>query len=135
MHERAFDLDERLIEFAARIIIFSETLPKTTGDSHLANQLTRSGTAPALHYGEAQRAESRNDFIHKMKVALKELGETYNCLRVIKRIDWKEVSRPDWILDENNQLISIFVKSIETAQRNNNKQQSKVNGETRKSRG
>jgi four helix bundle protein len=123
-----------LIEFAACVIIFSETLPRTIAGNHLANQLSRSGSAPALHYGEAQRAESRNDFIHKMKVALKELGETFNCLKVIKRINWKEVQTPDLLLDENNQLISIFVKSLETAQRNNNNQQFKIKEKTRKSR-
>lgn len=65
MNERIFDLDARLIEFAASVIIFSETLPRTIAGNHLANQLSRSGSAPALHYGETQRAESRNDFIHK----------------------------------------------------------------------
>ncbi|MEO8088644.1 MAG: four helix bundle protein, partial [Bacteroidota bacterium] len=51
----------------------------------MANQVMRSGTSPALHYGEAQSAESDKDFIHKMKVALKELRETMNALRIIKR--------------------------------------------------
>ncbi|MEP6845288.1 MAG: four helix bundle protein [Panacibacter sp.] len=71
--ERKFDLDERLFDFAADIIDVVESLPKTQAGNHLAGQLIRSGTAPALHYGEAQGAESRADFIHKMKVALKEL--------------------------------------------------------------
>lgn len=69
-----------------------------------------------------------------MKVALKELGESFNCLRVIKRINWREVQSPDLLLDENKQLISIFVKSIETAQRNNNNQQFKINKKTRETR-
>ncbi len=62
---RKFDLDERLIEFAAVIIDIAESLPKTLAGNHLAGQLVRSGTSPALNYGEAQSAESRNDFIHK----------------------------------------------------------------------
>ena len=67
--DRKFDLEERLIDFAVAAI---KILPKTYAGSHLAGQLTRSGSSPALNYGEVQSAESRNDFIHKMKVALKE---------------------------------------------------------------
>lgn len=83
--ERKYDLEERLIVFAAQVIDVSDALPKTFAGSHLGNQLLRSGTSPALHYGEAQAAESPNDFIHKMKVCLKELRETYNCLRLISK--------------------------------------------------
>ena len=117
--ERKFNLDERLIEFASAIIDVAESLPKTIAGNHIAGQLTRSGTAPCLQYGEAQSAESRNDFIHKMKISLKELRETYNCLRLIRRRNWYPVNELDNWIDENNQLISIFVKSIETAQKNN----------------
>jgi four helix bundle protein len=116
---KIYNLDERLIEFASLVIDVSEALPKTIGGNHLSGQLVRSGTAPALHYGEAQGAESRNDFIHKMKIALKELRETYNCLRIIDRKGWIKSEAQKNILMENNQLISIFVKSIETAQKNN----------------
>ena len=65
--ERKFDLEERLIDFAAGIIDISEALPKTFAGNHLGSQLLRSGTSPALHYGEAQAAESPADFVHKMK--------------------------------------------------------------------
>jgi len=88
--ERKFDLEERLIDFASNIVDVAEALPNTIAGNHLAGQLVRSGTAPALQYGEAQAAESRQDFIHKMKVALKELRETYNCSRIIKKKDWYE---------------------------------------------
>jgi four helix bundle protein len=80
--------------------------------------MIRSGTAPALHYGEAQSAESRKDFVHKMKVALKELRETFNALRIVKAVSWLPSAKLDPVLDENNQLISIFVRSIETATKN-----------------
>ena len=73
---RIFDLEERLIDFAVRIIRIVESLPKTKVANHIAGQLVRCGTSPAPNYGEAQSAESRSDFIHKMKVALKELRET-----------------------------------------------------------
>ena len=116
---RKFDLDERLIKFAVIIIEISETLPKTFGGNHIAGQLVRSGTSPALNYGEAQSAESRNDFIHKMKVSAKELRETYNCLRIINEKLWHPEEKISPVLNENNQLISIFVKSIETAKKNN----------------
>ena len=117
--ERKFNLDERLIEFASAIINVAESLPNTIAGNHIAGQLTRSGTAPCLQYGEAQGAESRNDFIHKMKISLKELRETYNCLRLIRRRNWYSENELNICIDENNQLISIFVKSIETAKKNN----------------
>lgn len=117
--ERKYDLDERLINFADMIIDISEFLPKSFAGNHIAGQLVRSGTAPALNYGEAQSAESRNDFIHKMKISAKELRETYNCLRIIRKRKWYAEEKLLQVLDENNQLISIFVKSIETAQKNN----------------
>ncbi|MBK7122940.1 MAG: four helix bundle protein [Chitinophagaceae bacterium] len=117
--ERKYDLDERLINFADMIIDISEVLPKTFAGNHIAGQLVRSGTAPALQYGEAQSAESRNDFIHKMKISAKELRETYNCIRLIRKRKWHAEDKILKVLDENNQLISIFVKSIETAKKNN----------------
>jgi four helix bundle protein len=117
--ERKYDLDERLINFADMIIDISEVLPKSLAGNYIAGQLVRSGTAPALNYGEAQSAESRNDFIHKMKVSAKELRETYNCLRIIRKRKWYTEEKLLPVLDENNQLISIFVKSIETAKKNN----------------
>ncbi len=117
--ESKYDLDERLINFADMIIDISEFLPKSFAGNHIAGQLVRSGTAPALNYGEAQSAESRNDFIHKMKISAKELRETYNCLRIIRKRKWYAEEKLLQVLDENNQLISIFVKSIETAQKNN----------------
>jgi four helix bundle protein len=82
----------------------------------LGIQLLRSGTSPSLNYGEAKSGESRNDFIHKMKVCLKELRESYNCLRIFHKAGIYENERE--VLDlitECNELISIFVKSIKTA--------------------
>lgn len=87
-NSKKYDLDERLIDFAARMIDVSELLPNTKAGAHLGDQLLRSGTSPALHYGEAQAAESAADFIHKMKVCLKELRETFNCLRLTHKKRW-----------------------------------------------
>ena len=84
-----FNLEERLINFAVLILEITEKLPETKGSSHLSGQLVRSGTAPALYYGEAQSAESRKDFIHKMKIALKEmiadLFEDYRAKEIFNR--------------------------------------------------
>ena len=117
--DNKFNLDERLIDFASVIIDVTEALPSTIAGNHIAGQLTRSGTAPCLQYGEAQGAESRADFIHKMKISLKELRETFNCLRLIRKKGWYSEKALEQYIDENNQLISIFVKSIETARKNN----------------
>lgn len=77
-------------------------------------------TSPALHYGEAQAAESPADFIHKMKVCLKELRETRNCLRLINKKNWIKKGL-DSHLKEGNELVAIFVTSIATAKRNNSR--------------
>ena len=82
---RIFDLEDRLIDFAVRIIRLAESLPKTKVGNHVSGQLIRCGTSPAPNYGEAQSAESRADFIHKMKVSLKELRETRVWLLIIVR--------------------------------------------------
>ena len=113
-----FDLEERLIDFAARCIKVAESLPSTRAGLHLADQLTRSGTSPALNYGEAQAAESRKDFIHKMKICLKELRETAICLRIIVRSKMLIFEKLQPLLNEVNELISIFVTSINTAKKN-----------------
>ena len=78
---KKFDLEDRLVEFAVLVIKLTEKLPGNYAAIHLSKQISRSGTAPALLYGEAQAAESRGDFMHKMKVALKELRETFVCLK------------------------------------------------------
>ena len=120
--KRKFDLEERLIDFAVLIISISENLNNTRAGNHIGGQLVRSGTSPALHYGEAQSAESRNDFVHKLKILLKELRETLVALKIIKRVSLtKKINDVEKGITECNELISIFVKSIETAKRNNPK--------------
>jgi four helix bundle protein len=116
---RKFDLEDRLIEFAVRIIEISESLNSTRAGNHIASQIVRSGTSPAFQYGEAQSAESRNDFIHKLKILLKELRETLVALKIIRRVLLsKKMELVDNGMIECNELISIFVKSIETANKN-----------------
>ena len=116
---RKYDLEERLIEFSVSIIEITKKMSKTYAGGHLAKQMLRSGTSVSLNYGEAQSAESRKDFVHKMKIILKELRETMVCLKIIqKTMLCPSSSKLDKALKENNELISIFVKSIETAQKN-----------------
>lgn len=115
---RQFDLEDRLVEFAVRVISVVEALPDTRAGRHIANQLVRSGTSPAPNYGEAQSAESTDDFIHKLKLSLKELRETNIWFKIIMRKPLCSTVKMEPLVQECNELISIFVKSIETARRN-----------------
>ena len=116
---KKYDLEKRLIDFAVCIIDLVETLPNTRAGNHIAGQLVRCGTSPAPNYGEAQSAESRNDFIHKIKIVLKELRETKVWLQIIyrKRMT-KSGSQTESLIAECDELISIFVKSVKTAEKN-----------------
>lgn len=125
--ERKYDLEDRLVDFAVLIIRITESLMNTKAGNYIGGQLVRSGTSPALHYGEAQSAESRNDFIHKLKVLLKELRESRSSMKIIKKaplIENMEIVEKGMM--ECNELISIFVKSIETAKKNLGKEKSKA---------
>ena len=115
MSDRKYGLEERLVDFAVRIISLVEALPHTKAGRHIGGQLIRSGTSPAPNYGEAQAAESKQDFIHKMKISLKELRETLIWLKIAHKKPLCKPDRLDPIIQETNELISIFVKSIQTA--------------------
>ena len=110
------DLEERLIDFAVRVVNVVEALPSSKAGTHIAGQLVRSGTSPAPNYGEAQSAESRKDFIHKMKISLKELRETLIWLKIIERKPLCNPGKMKEIISECNELISIFVSSVKTAE-------------------
>lgn len=117
--KRKYDLDERLIDFAVLIIAITESHYNTKAGNYISGQLVRSGTSPALHYGEAQSAESRADFIHKIKIILKELRESKNSLRITKKVPLTDkIENVEKALTESNELISIFMKSVETAKKN-----------------
>ncbi len=119
---KKFDLEDRLIDFAIRISEVADALPNTTLGKYIKGQIIRSGSSPALNYGEAQSAESTNDFIHKLKIVLKELRETLVSLKIIYRKPLiKPIKKVEPIMKENNELISIFVVSIETAKNNKSK--------------
>jgi four helix bundle protein len=113
---KIFDIEDRLIGFAVRIIRLAEALPKTRVGSHIAKQIIRCGTSPASNYGEAQSAESQADFIHKIRICLKELRETRVWLLMAAKANlMRSASQLEPLVDENNQLISIFVASIKTS--------------------
>ncbi len=116
--DKPTDLEDRLVDFAVRIIHVVEALPSSKAGNHVTGQLIRSGTAPAPNYGEAQSAESRKDFIQKMKIALKELRETLIWLKIIERKPLCEPAKMTDITKECDELIAIFVKSVKTAEEN-----------------
>jgi len=115
---RAFDLEDRLVNFAVRITKVVEALPDTRVGNHVGGQLLRSGTSPAFHYGEVEGAESRKDFIHKMKVCLKELRETRIALLIVERRELLPSRKVAGILGECEELIRVFRSGITTAERN-----------------
>jgi len=110
--------NERLIGFAVRIIKVCNSLPSTSAGTHIANQLLRSGTAPAAHYAEARGAESRNDFIHKLKICLKELNETRVWLKIITKSELLPEPRLLDIIRESDELCRISNASIKTSKNN-----------------
>jgi len=108
-------LEDRLINFAVRIIKLSAALPKTPAGKHIAGQILRSGTSPAPNYGEARGAESHADFVHKLGIVLKELNETVIWLCIIERSEILSPALIGDILSENRELCRIFTASLKTA--------------------
>ena len=117
-NSRANSLEERLVQFAVDIVSLVGHLPQNPQAKHIGNQILRSGTAAAPNYGEARAAESRADFVHKLKICLKELNETSIWLRIIQgsvAIDSDFLNR---LIAENAELCKILVASVQTARRN-----------------
>ena len=118
MNETAFkanQLEKRLIAFAAAIVSVSSKLPKTAAARHIASQVLRSGTAAASNYGEARGAESRADFMHKLKIVLKELNETTIWLEIIAESSMLSAEMIFALVAENRELCRIVAASIKTA--------------------
>jgi four helix bundle protein len=109
-------LEERLIQFAVDVILMCKKIDKSFASEHLAKQLIRSATSSALNYGEVQSGESTNDFLHKMKICLKELRESLINMKIQKgAVLIMDIDFLNKLLNENDELISIFVASIKTA--------------------
>jgi four helix bundle protein len=116
--ETKFDLEDRLLEFTARLIRLVDALPVSRAGNHVAGQLLRCGTSPFANHGEVQAAESRKDFVHKLSVCLKELREVRRWLRLIARVELLTVQTVRLLLLEDEELIRIFAASIRTAEKN-----------------
>ena len=119
MEKRKFDLEDRLVDFACMCLDVCDLLPSTKAGQNLEYQLSKSGTAPALIYGEAQAAESRADFLHKIRMVLKEIRETRINLKIIKKKPVIIHEKVDIAFNEANELMAIFIKSVITAKENN----------------
>lgn len=115
------DIQDRLVDFAARIIKVSDSLPNTKAGKHIAGQILRSGTSPAPNYAETRGAESSADFVHKLKVAHKELNETEVWLQIIIAAQMQSREKLAFLLDECNQLARILSASIKTARQTDKK--------------
>ncbi len=122
MENKLHNLEERLVEYSCRMIDVVEALPNTRAGNYIAGQLIKSCISPSFNYGEVQAAESRNDFIHKLGLVLKELKECRTALKIIRKKDLiKPVKRIEPIYKETEELIAIIAKSIETAKKNRDK--------------
>src|SRR5229473_1597149 len=111
---QADELEDRLVDFAVRIVKLSAALPRTAAGRHVAGQILRFGTSPAPNYGEARGAESAADFVHKLRIVLKELNETSIWLRVIERSQLLKTELVAGIVKENSELCKIFTASLKT---------------------
>ena len=119
---RGEDLEDRLLDFAARVGKLVDAMPETRLARHIAGQLVRSGTSPAPNYAEACAAESKRDFIHKLGIALKELRESRSWIKLILKAELLSAHRVAPLLDEAEQLCNIIGKSIVTAKANQTKE-------------
>src|SRR5690349_8358143 len=115
MLKKAEDLERRFILFAAQILDISGKLPRTVQGRHICSQIVRCGTATASNYGEARGAESRTDFVHKLKIVLKELNETSVWLQLIRETSLLSADEIIPIIAENAELCKIIAASIRTA--------------------
>ena len=119
-----FDLEDRLLDFSARIIRLVDSLPNTRAANHVAGQLLRCGTSPYGNHGEVEAAESRRDFVHKLRICLKELKETRRWLRLLHKASLVPEKKMGAILGETEELIKIFFTSVRTAEKSSEKDSS-----------
>ena len=118
MTNKKYDLESRLLEYSVKIIKLVEQLPNTRVGNHVSGQLLRCGTSPYPNHGEAQAAESQKDFVHKLRISLKELRETKRWLTLIQRVRLvKQPEKVEDLLEETEELIKIFVASIRTSEK------------------
>lgn len=113
------ELENRLVDFSVSVSRICASLKQSEFEKNLSQQLTRSATSSALNYGESRGAASKKDFINKLRITLKELRESYISLKLLKKWASSNVQNDlEKAFDECNQLISIFVVTIRTAESN-----------------
>ena len=117
-NRRKYDLEERLLNFTASVVRLADSLPNTKAGNHIAGQLLRSGTSPLANHGEVEAAESRKDFLHKLRICLKELRETWRWLRLVCRLELSHGDQLRTTLTEVEELIRIFAASVRTTEKN-----------------
>ncbi len=118
MNPNKFDLEDRFVDFTCRMIDVVEALPKSRAGNYIASQLIKSCHSPTFNYGEVQATESRNDFVHKMGVVLKELKECRTALKIIRKKEMiKPANKLSNIFNETEELIAIIAKGISTAKK------------------
>ncbi len=116
--ERKYDLEERFLKYAADLVRLTEKMESTRAATHVAGQLLRSGTSPLFNYGEAQAAESQRDFVHKMRIVLKELKESRSALRLVAIVPLiQPASVVEPFLAETEELVMLVAASIRTAEK------------------
>jgi len=113
---KSTDLEKRLTQFAVDVILLCKKIDNSFASQHLSKQLIRSSTSSALNYGEARGGESAKDFLHKMRICLKELRESLINMKIMKGANLVSNDKLLYtLIKENNELISIFVASVKTA--------------------
>jgi len=117
MPSARYDLEDRLVRFGAGICRLAGRLPVSPVGKTIAIQVIRSGTSPLANYGEAQGAESRRDFIHKLGICIKELRETRSWLKLIAELGLCPEAEQGTLLSECDELLAILASSVKTARR------------------
>lgn len=112
MQNKPYNLEERLVDFAADIALFSKAIPNDFTGQYYGHQLLRSAGSSALNFGEMQGAQTDKDFKNKASISLKELKESRINLKILAKIDYGEDQKRKELLDEVEQLIKIIATII-----------------------
>ena len=113
--QRVYDLEERTIVFAEQIIDLVKRLPKTSLNEHIISQLIASSGSIGANYCEANEAESKKDFIHKISISKKETKESKHWLRLLMRAHPGFTEAIKVLLQENHELLLIFARIIRSS--------------------
>ena len=115
---REYNLEDRLLRFAADTCRVAEQMPASRTGNHICSQLIRCGTSPSANYAEARGSESRRDFVHKLKLCLKELRESLAWLRLVGSLELLPTAHIEPIVKEADELVSIMFVSVRTSKQN-----------------